>query len=49
MTSVWCDGKNAKHGSRKPQRLVTATARTGLFYPFEFRRSEALVLRVAAF
>jgi len=49
MTSVRRDGKNAKHGSRKPQRSVTVTATSGLVDPFEFRRSEALALRVAAF
>jgi hypothetical protein len=50
MTSVRRDGKTKAHGSSKPQRTVTAPADSGLRVdPFEFRRSEALALRVAAF
>jgi len=50
MTSVQRDGKNETNGFQKPQRIVTASAHSGLLrHQFEFRRSEALALRVAAF
>jgi hypothetical protein len=50
MTPVRRDDNNAKRGSRKPQRFVSASACSGLRVdPFEFHRSEALALRVAVF
>jgi hypothetical protein len=50
MTPAKRDESHPTHGAFKPQRIVLSSpAIVRLRYPFEFRRNEARLLRVATF